>query len=118
MSAENGRTLGGFFRKHWKNAVFILTSFPTWICILTLRQLTMRLAPDRRSHLPLGVWGRFIYYFCAPFPEVKPTQGPYISFNKVSAISDGVGATAIPASLKAAILAAAVPLPPLTMAPA
>ena len=41
-----------------------------------------------------------------------------IIFSKVSAISDGVSATPMPASLNAAILAAAVPLPPLTMAPA
>ena len=35
-----------------------------------------------------------------------------------SAITEGVGATAIPASRNASILAAAVPLPPLTIAPA
>src|SRR5438874_1092392 len=35
-----------------------------------------------------------------------------------SAIAEGVLATAMPAALKAAILAAAVPLPPLTIAPA
>jgi len=42
----------------------------------------------------------------------------YIIFNKVSAISDGVGATPMPAALNAAIFAAAVPCPPLTIAPA
>src|SRR5438128_6418354 len=42
----------------------------------------------------------------------------HILFNKVSAITDGVAATATPASLNAAIFAAAVPLPPLTIAPA
>ena len=42
----------------------------------------------------------------------------YIIFNSVSAISLGVAATPMPASLNAAIFAAAVPLPPLTMAPA
>ena len=42
----------------------------------------------------------------------------HIIFNSVSAITEGVGATPIPASLKAAIFAAAVPLPPLTIAPA
>ena len=42
----------------------------------------------------------------------------HINFNSVSAMWDGVGATEIPASLKAAILAAAVPLPPLMIAPA
>ncbi len=48
----------------------------------------------------------------------RTTQRAHIIFNSVSAISEGVGATPMPASLKAAILAAAVPLPPLTMAPA
>src|ERR1041385_6676707 len=42
----------------------------------------------------------------------------HIIFNNVSAITDGVAATPMPASLKAAIFAAAVPLPPLTIAPA
>src|ERR1043166_5166156 len=42
----------------------------------------------------------------------------FIIFNNVSAISDGVSATPMPAALNAAIFAAAVPLPPLTMAPA
>ena len=42
----------------------------------------------------------------------------YIIFSKVSAITVGVSAMPIPASRKAAILAAAVPLPPLTIAPA
>src|ERR1051325_2102174 len=42
----------------------------------------------------------------------------HIIFNNVSAITDGVAATPLPASLKAAIFAAAVPLPPLTIAPA
>src|SRR6185312_12848937 len=48
-----------------------------------------------------------------PFPD-----GAHIIFNSVSAISLGVADTPMPASLKAAIFAAAVPLPPLTMAPA
>ena len=42
----------------------------------------------------------------------------YIIFRSVSAISDGVAATPMPAFRKAAIFAAAVPLPPLMMAPA
>src|SRR5258708_5108456 len=39
-------------------------------------------------------------------------------FSNVSAIALGVGATAMPASFNAAIFAAAVPFPPLTIAPA
>ena len=42
----------------------------------------------------------------------------HIIFIRVSAMTDGVAATPMPASLKAAILVAAVPLPPLTIAPA
>ena len=42
----------------------------------------------------------------------------YIILSNVSAISLGVAATSMPAALNAAIFAAAVPLPPLTMAPA
>jgi len=47
-----------------------------------------------------------------------PRHSAYIIFKSVSAISLGVAATPMPASLNAAIFAAAVPLPPLTMAPA
>src|SRR5690348_606561 len=50
--------------------------------------------------------------------ECERTPSGYIIFSKVSAISDGVTATPIPASLNASILAAAVPFPPLTIAPA
>src|ERR1051325_12249626 len=42
----------------------------------------------------------------------------HIIFNNVSAITDGVAATPMPAALKASIFAFAVPLPPLTIAPA
>jgi hypothetical protein len=56
-------------------------------------------------------------------PVVRPQNLPdgpqdFMIRSSVSAISDGVVATAMPASLNAAIFAAAVPFPPLTMAPA
>src|SRR5439155_11964192 len=51
-----------------------------------------------------------------PPPALRASS--HIIFNKVSAMTDGVAATPIPAALNAAILAAAVPLPPLTIAPA
>lgn len=43
---------------------------------------------------------------------------PLYTVSRVSAISDGVGATAIPASLSAAIFVSAEPLLPETIAPA
>ena len=49
-------------------------------------------------------------------PALSPGP-PHIIFNSVSAISLGVAAMPMPASLNAAIFAAAVPLPPLTIAP-
>ena len=48
----------------------------------------------------------------------RDRESDHMIFNSVSAITDGVAATAMPASRKAAILAVAVPLLPLTMAPA
>ena len=42
----------------------------------------------------------------------------FIIFNNVSAMSLGVAATPMPAALNAVIFASAVPLPPLTIAPA
>src|ERR1035437_8491359 len=51
-------------------------------------------------------------------PEPAPRTIRYIIFNSVSAISDGVAATPMPAALNAAIFAFAVPSPPLMMAPA
>ena len=51
-------------------------------------------------------------------PKFSIRRPDYIIFRSVSAISLGVTATPMPASLNAAIFASAVPLPPLTMAPA
>src|ERR1035437_5064461 len=61
--------------------------------------IAKRWAPQ--SHLWAKAEGRMKNEEC----RVSPAQSPYISFNRVSAISDGVGGTAIPASLTAAILA-------------
>src|SRR5262249_11438806 len=57
-------------------------------------------------------------YLAKPNPLTARGVGGYILRGRVSAMSLGVGATPMPASLNAANFAAAVPRPPLTIAPA
>ena len=73
---------------------------------------------NRISDFPGHRPGRFPWKDCAGKAGGTPARRGYIILSSVSAISLGVAATPMPAALKASILAAAVPLPPETMAPA
>src|SRR3954454_2712674 len=62
---------------------------------------------DQGHALKVMCGARFTMTFFAP-PASRCTRLSYIIFNSVSAISEGVVVTPMPAALKAAILAAAV----------